>query len=262
MSVCADQPNGRILLDQVSTNGYSNVGADLNVQGLDYTVIDGINDLFQSNQGINVIGGVRAQAGLSTTAKVRLVGGSSGPSFNVDKGGNLLVEDNWYENGITRYPVLNLTGSGYLTLDNVKVAFTGVAASSAVNMTVNSFTGNLTINGGPFSGVSLNITGSNSATNVLVNNSLFNTQNGYPASISNSASKGQISLQGNWLNGVKYPNSGSTNSTWLNSMFSQILQGTNNPLVDRSTPVPIGATDLVLQGIGIEKVTNSFFITN
>jgi len=258
----ADQPSGRILMDQVITNGYANSGAGLNVQGLDYTVIDGINDQFQGAQGVNVIGGARAQSGLSTTARVSLVGGFTGPSFNVDKGGNLLVEDSWYENGVTRYPVLNLTGSGYLTLDNVKLAFTGSAAASTPNMNVNNFTGRLTINGGAFSGVSLNITGSNSATNVLVNNSLFNTQNGYSASISNSASKGQISLQGNWLNGQKYSNLGSTNSTWLNSMFSQILQGTNHPLVDRSIGVPTGATNLVLQGIGMENITNGVSITN
>ena len=121
------------------TNGYANSGAGLTVQGLDYTVIDGINNLLQGVQGVNVIGGSRAQSGLSTTARVSLVGGSNGPSFNVDKGGNLLVEDNWYENAVTRYPFLNLTGNGYLTVDNVKVAFTGNAASSSPNMNVNNF---------------------------------------------------------------------------------------------------------------------------
>jgi len=259
----ADQAGGKILLDQVTSNGYDGSGQALNVTGLNQTVVNGINDQLQGTAGINVVGGNNV-----TTASVNMFGGSNGPSFNVGNNGNLLVQDNWYENGNIKYPVFNLTGSGNLTLNSIYDQYYG-SPNSTPNMNVNNFTGKLTVNNSVLLGDQLNISGSNPNMNVLVMNSLFKTQGNNTLGITNTATGGTVSFQGNALfpsdqnTSQVYPNSGNASPAFISSMLGQITQNTSiNPLMDISTPVPSGTTDIVLQGLHFSRVTGAISITN
>ncbi len=257
-----DQSGGKILMDQVVSNGYDGSGQALNVTGLDQTVVNVINGQLQGTKGINVAGGNNV-----TTASVNLMGGSNGPDFEVNNNGNLLVQDNWYESGKAN-PVFNLTGSGNLTLDSIYDQYYGPALT-APNMNVNNFTGKLTITNSVFLGDKLNISGNNSNTNVLVMNTLFKAQGSNPLGITNNATAGNISFQGNSIfpsnqnTSQVYPNSGNASPAFVNSMLGQITASANiNPLVNMSTVVPSGTTDLVLQGIHISAVSSAISISN
>jgi len=253
-----DQSGGKILMDQVTSNGYDGSGQALNVTGLNQTVVNVINGQLQGTKGINVAGGNNV-----TTASVNLMGGSNGPDFEVNNNGNLLVQDNWYENGSTRYPVLNLSGSGKLTIDDSLFAYTGSASKSTPNINLNSFTGNLTLSNDVLAGVSMNIPANNSTARILVNNTQFEASNGVSASISNSSTSSNVSFQGVYLNGSSYSNSGSASPAFISSMLGQITASANiNPLVNMSTLVPSGTTDLVLQGIHISAVSSAISISN
>jgi Pectate lyase superfamily protein len=267
-----DRPSGRILLNQTNVNPFSGstTGVALRVEGLDYTTVDAINTSIGGDRGaINVLGGPQAMAGQPTTARVQLYGGTygsfgSGPSYNVDKGGHLIVRDVWYENGGSggrRTPTLQLSGSGTVTLDNMKQAYPGNAAGSTPTIGIDGFSGQLTLNGIEFSGAVNEVKGNNPETNILILDSILGSPEGIPP-FSSSASAGQVSLLQNAIptsNGVvHYPNQGTTDPTWLRSMLATLRQ---EKLADRSLPLPSDVTDLTLLRVGLENVSDGFIIT-
>ncbi len=257
-----DRPGGRILLDRSLANpfGEGTIDIGLRVEGLDYTTVDAINTTIGGNRGgIRVLGGPLTRAGQPTTARVQLYGGGgasygTGPNYYVDNGGRLVVRDAWYEKGGSRTPMLQLSGgSGTVTLDNMLQAY---AEGSTPTITIDGFSGQVTLNGIDFTNNSIiEVKGNNPATNVLLLSSNF--QDNSPPVFSNSATAGQVSVLGNGVSEQQYPNQGTTDPTWLRSMLAPLRQ---EKLADRSLPLPSDVTDLTFLRLGLEGVTDGFVI--
>lgn len=262
-----DQVGGRIFLDQAQASAFVNTGAGLQVKGLDYTTVDAINHQFGGDKGIRVIGGAKTKSGELTASRVNLFGGSSGsvgagPSFQVNDGGRLIVRDSWYENGKTRTPMLQLSShnTGTITLDNMRQQYFAKGVGDSPVITIDGFSGQVTINGVSFTGAVLETKGSNTDTNVLLLSSIFGSQEGI-VPLSDSASTGQISFIQNWTTASsksqQYTNQGTVDPNWLYSMLAPLRQ---EQLADRSLPVPSDVTDLALIRVGLESVSDGFTI--
>jgi hypothetical protein len=96
----ADQANSRVYMLEATLNG--STLANLFSDGLDNTVVESqdIEHAAAVETSVLVTGGLDAQKGNSKGGKTVLFGGSGGNnkiSFNVSKGGNLMVQDTWYE---------------------------------------------------------------------------------------------------------------------------------------------------------------------
>ncbi|MFQ4140782.1 glycosyl hydrolase family 28-related protein [Chlorogloeopsis sp. ULAP02] len=265
-----DQQQGHILLDQTITNMLTTTGTAMTVDGLDYTVINGINHrFFGILKGVTVIGGALTADGESTTARVNLFGGSSGafkegPSFHVDNGGRLMIQDSWYENGSNRSPMLHLTGSGTITLDNMKQQFYGSAAGSSPTIIVDEFSGKVTLGNIHFMGGTVSIQGNNTNTNFLLFGSALRAQDNIVASFSNSSTAGRIVTLNNNVGpnsgtgSVRHmSNTGTINAEWMRSMLSQLRQ---DKLADPKESIPSDVTDLILLRVGVENVTNGITV--
>lgn len=260
-----DRPGGRILFIQPKNNAWYSNGTGLRVEGLDYTTVDVINGLIGAKlEAIRVLGGPNTKAGKPTTARVNLFGGFNGsvgvgPSFHVNDGGHLMVQDHWYENGGRRTPMLRLSGSGTVTLDNMKQAYTDKAKGSTPTIEIDGFSGQLTLNGIVFSGAVTEVKGSNPDMNVLLLSSI-GSQEGI-APFSSSATAGQVSFLQNWITtssgAEQYPDRGTTDTTWLRSMLAPLRQ---EKLADRTFPVTSDVTDLTFLRVGIENVSDGFVI--
>ncbi len=255
-----DQPGGRIFLNQTNINpfGTSTTGVALRVEGLDHTTVDAIATSIGGDRGgILVLGGPLTMAGQPTTARVHLYGGTygsfgAGPTYHADNGGHLMVRDVWYEKGGFRTPMLQLSGSGTVTLDNMLQAY---AEGNTPTITIDEFSGQLTLNGIAFTNAIIEVKGNNPAMDVLLLSSNF--QDNSPPVFSNSATGGQVSVLGNWVSEQQYPNQGTTDPNWLRSMLAPLRQ---EKLDDRSLSVPSDATDLTLLRVGLENVSDGFVI--
>ncbi len=114
-AVNVDQPGARVFMEQTHTDG---TGYGLVVDGLDHTYVE---LRAHGHGGVQVLGGAEAAAGKRPAGLTALFCGGSGRtasdlginSYNVDRGGRLLVRDIWYEG--SEYHFLNLTGSGEFT---------------------------------------------------------------------------------------------------------------------------------------------------
>jgi hypothetical protein len=134
----------------------------------------------------------------------------------------------------------------------------GVGDSPVI--TIDGFSGQVTINGVSFTGAVLETKGSNTDTNVLLLSSIFGSQEGI-VPLSDSTSTGQISFIQNWTTASsksqQYTNQGTVDPNWLYSMLAPLRQ---EQLADRSLPVPSDVTDLALIRVGLESVSDGFTI--
>jgi hypothetical protein len=261
-----DRPGGRILLSQPKNNAWTSNGTGLRVEGLDYTSVDIINGLIGAKrEAIRISGGPNTKAGNSASSRVNLLGSASGsigtePTFQVTDGGQFTVQDAWYENGGVRTPILRLSGSGTVTIDNMKQAYTGRAVGSTPTIEIDGFSGQITINGVAFSGATVETKGNDPTTNVLLLSSIFGSQ-GSIAPLTDSATDGKISFLQNWTTtsgrGQQHTNQGTIDPGWLYSMLAPLRQ---EKLADRSLPVPSDVTDLTLVRVGLESVSDGFTI--
>lgn len=259
----ADQIGGHIFLDQTQIDPVNTSGAGLIVDGLDHTVIDAINHQLNANsKGITVMGGPATASGQSTTARVNLVGGTSsaigaGPSFHVDKGARLMVQDTWFESGSTRTPILKLSGSGTVTLNSMKQQFYGKAAGTSPTVSIEGFSGKVTLGSILLLASHINVLGNNPNTNVLTFGSTFASQNNITSTFSNNSTAGRVAtLQNNTsLPGSNiaqnFPNTGTVDASWMNSMLSQLRQ---DKLLLPTT------NSLIIQRVGIEAASNGYII--
>jgi hypothetical protein len=258
----ADRQGGHIFLNQTMVDPFNTRGTGLIVNGLDNTVVDAINHQIISNsRGISVLGGPATASGQATTARVNLVGGGSGaigqgPSFHVDQGARLMVQDAWYESGSRRTPILRLTGSGTVTLNSMYQQFFNGAAGTSPTISVDNFSGRLTMGGINFFASSVNIQGNNPNTNVLLFGSGLYRQNNVASNFTNNSSGGRVAtLNNNTSNSPgttqHVPNTDNIDSNWLNSMLSQLRQDT----IKAPT-----ANSLIMQRVGVEAANDAFII--
>jgi hypothetical protein len=142
-----DQRNGRVFLEQVLV---SSDGIGLLVDGLRQTNVVGHNFGHGSNKaiGVKVVGSGKETPG----GKVLIFSGASsnnGLSYDVSRGGWLLVRDMWYESG-TEPRFMRCTDSGTFTLDGAVVAHNRKADAPGIE--VENFRGRLSFLGCCFTG--------------------------------------------------------------------------------------------------------------
>ncbi|WP_276745785.1 glycosyl hydrolase family 28-related protein [Chlorogloeopsis fritschii] len=260
-----DQQGGHILLDQALTHRVTNTGTGMMVDGLDHTVINAINHQFWGvSKGVTVLGGSLSADGKSTTAQVNLLGGFSGatgegPSFHVDNGGRLMVQDSWYEES-TRTPMLHLTGSGTVTLNSMAHMFAQNATFPTI--LIDGFSGKVTLGSIYSSASTITVQGNNPTTNVLLFGSRLSDQKELASNFSNNSTNGHIVTLNNnhsTISGTTehLSNTATIDNEWLRSMLSQLRQ---DKLADPTQSIPSEATDLTLQRVGVENVTNGIIV--
>jgi hypothetical protein len=160
-----DQPDGRVTADQVWARG-SQFG--FWIGPLKYTTVQ-LSDSYPrstSPQGVML----RAEG-----SRVSLFGGAtSGPGccFAVDKGGQLLVRDTWYEGPSPR--ILHLTDTGAFTLDGASLYCNPKGGLAEAPLVVDGFRGPVTLLGVKLSGATwVSVKGDTPETQVLFAGSIY-----------------------------------------------------------------------------------------
>ena len=175
----ADQPNGRVFMDQANTSTF-NTGTSFGLNGLfvdrlDQTIVE-LRDFGQGSWTLStdpdqvmtrVLGGRwRDTNDPGATSRVNIFAGSGGGlplSFQVEAGGRLMAQDMWFEGAATRFA--KLSDSGTLTLNAQFIAFYSESPLPAIEL--DDFRGRLTLVNVPFAASRLSIGGQGSQTQVL-----------------------------------------------------------------------------------------------
>jgi len=144
----ADQANSRVYMLEATLNGSTQ--ANLFSDGLDNTFVESqdIEHAAAVETSVLVTGGPDAQTGNSKGGRTVLFGGSGGNnkvSFSVSKGGNLMVQDTWYE-GPNRSTFATVSDSGrsksQFTIEGSRGA---LPKGNGPAVLVNNLNGNVTI---------------------------------------------------------------------------------------------------------------------
>jgi hypothetical protein len=138
----ADQKGGRVFLQE-----FHQMGGQLGllVNQLDHTIVFGQDNGFAGiKRAISVIGGPLAAQGKPAKGRTILYNGAESNntlSHEVTNGGNLMVQDGWYEGGI-KSTWVKLTGKGFFTADGNHIS-TPLHTNSP-SIIVNNFSGRAT----------------------------------------------------------------------------------------------------------------------
>ena len=275
----ADQPGGRVYLEQPEVNAFSTPGTALLVDGLDWTLVEARQTTMGSinSSAIKIIGGAQTANGQATTARVNIFGGTYGssataPTIDVSGGGRLLIQDYWYENGSRRTPFLRLTDAGTVTLQSFKAQYHTLATGTTPTFSVNGLRGKLTMLAGAFYGAGpITVEGGNLNTNVFLSGSVLawqgNGQNCYFTTFVNNAAAGKIGTLNNIFNPVcgrtwdgnqPLSNQGPlTDAVWLRDM---LRQGRTQRRSNLLQPIRPGSTDVRIFRVAFEAVNNGIKI--
>ena len=242
----ADQLGGRVYGQQlyISWSLQSNILADhLNSALLEFR---GLLHDYAGVKSIDVIGGNQP-----TTGRVNVFGGSSGSNlatavvYDVTNGGQLLVQDMWYEGSTPR--LARLTDRGTFTLQGARIAPYSQSAVPVVE--VNGFHGNVTL-AGVLLNSTISVSNAQNDTNVL----LMGLE-GYQANyVTTDGSLNNFALLNSHLydfnlGSYPIPNQGSTSPSFLRSMLSP----TRTARPDALNPLPAGTTDVKLYRVAIQQ---------
>jgi hypothetical protein len=138
-----DQSGSRIFLQEYNQESG---GIGMIANQLDHTLVEGQDIQFAGMQkAISIVGGSLAAAG--TPAEGRTIfysGAQSGnnTSYQVSSGGNLTIEDSWYEGGTEKSTYADLSGKGFFTADGDHIATPQYTDVPSVK--VNNFSGKAT----------------------------------------------------------------------------------------------------------------------
>jgi hypothetical protein len=118
----ADQKGSRVYLQEfIQMGGNQGLIADQ----LDHTTVLGYNVEFSGLQkAVNVIGGRLAAEGRPAEGRTIIYSGAESSnriSHEVHNGGNLMVQDTWYEGG-NKSTFANLSGNGFFTADGDRIS--------------------------------------------------------------------------------------------------------------------------------------------
>lgn len=118
----ADQKGSRVYLQEfIQTGGNQGLIADQ----LDHTTILGYNVEFSGLQkAVSVVGGRLAAAGRAAEGRTIIYSGAESSnriSHEVSNGGNLMVQDTWYEGG-NKSTFANLSGNGFFVADGDRIS--------------------------------------------------------------------------------------------------------------------------------------------
>jgi hypothetical protein len=138
----ADQKGARIFLQEVNQSGGQ---TGLLINQLDHTLILGHDIQFSGlKKAISVVGGPLAAAGTPAEGRTIIYSGAESGnalSHEVSNGGNLMVQDTWYEGG-NKSTYVNLSGKGIFTADGDRIATP--QHTDVASVTVRNFSGKAT----------------------------------------------------------------------------------------------------------------------
>ncbi len=138
----ADQKGSRVFLQEFHQNG-GHVGMLAN--RLDHTIILGYDIQFSGlKKAVSVIGGPLAAAGTPAEGRTIIYSGAESGndvSHEVSSGGNLMVQDSWYEGG-NKSTYVKLSGKGIFTADGDHIATP--RQTNVPSVIVNNFSGKAT----------------------------------------------------------------------------------------------------------------------
>ena len=145
----ADQPGGRIVADQLNTNGPRDERhgrtAALRVRGLGRTNVH-LRALQGSGNGgswVDVVGPGEGAAAESTVAVLTGATGSAAGQYDVSEGGRLVVRGVYHERSSGSLTGLHLTGSGTLSIDATRFSY--ATSPDAPTIAADSFRGLFTL---------------------------------------------------------------------------------------------------------------------
>jgi hypothetical protein len=254
-----DQSGSRVFMHQAEFNVNQ---SNLFVNGLDNTNVLAYNSRFSEAPGIsvNVVGGPLASGGNPQQGRTIIYaaneGYDKGVSYEVSKGGNLLIRDEWYEANQANV-FLNLYGLGTCVVEGCQIAAPNTSAVPQISL--KDFSGKASlINTWLFDTVS--ISGNGSQTNFLGLGVQFGdrTMTSQPAAISyiKNTSSGVADLRSlncrandnahsfdPYTSGSYAVNDiGNTDSTFIANMF----QSSRNVHAQVLTSLPSGISDVRL----------------
>ena len=138
----ADQANSRVYLQE-----FNQIGGQIGLLAnqLDHTLVLGHDTEFSGvKKAVSVVGGVHANAGSPDEGRTIIYDGAESNNFlahQVSNGGNLMVQDSWYEGG-SRNIYADLSSNGIFTADGDHI--TGQQYSDVPSVKINNFSGTAT----------------------------------------------------------------------------------------------------------------------
>lgn len=246
-----DQPDGQILLDQVSAGGCSQLG--MLFDGLTKTRVEtqGSGSGGNAGPGLTVTGG-----GDKTAAWVGFFGGAGANNQQthvVKNGGKLVVWDTWYETAVSakdsepRY--IHLTDRGNLTFFNGHIATLPgkEARRDLASVDLDGFVGRFTLIGAMFNTMNpqIRLAGNGEGMKALVLGTGFGEANPY---LDNQAPAAKVAVLASTQNLKSLPTIGKPSPEFLREM----LQDARTVLPTRWQPAPAGATDLRLHRVTVK----------
>lgn len=249
-----DQPEARIFMEHVWTFGaaVNNLlvdrldNADVSLQDLTHGRAAGVS--------LRVIGGAGQAAGNFTRGRVDLFGGGAGAgnlSYQVERGGRLMVQDCWFEGPEPGF--MRLTDAGTFTLNNALIAAGdpnhGGAGEGLAE--IGDFQGPVSLLNTTFTHTRAVVSGNGSATDVLflgcVGLDVLGATNG-ETYLDNESPNAHVEQLMSASSGLQIPNAGNGGPVFLRQMLSQLRTETPRRLV----PLPAGVTDVRIYGVGVE----------
>jgi hypothetical protein len=257
----ADQMGGRIYFDQLDVKGCSQVG--LFVDSLTNTSVTLANFYHEGNPvSVRVAGGSAIPDYNSAAGQVSVFGGASaanGLSYDMSKGGKLLVRDVWYEASTagTSPRFMVCTNSGWFTLSGAQVALLQSKTNTPV-IEISNFVGRLSFLASQFtfSNNAVSVKGQQTNTAVMLLGSLLNTTPQFNAPGAQTSMVQSFQTQDN-LTFNPLTDTGSTNPDFLKRMLAQI-RSTRPPSL---SPIRSGVTDVRIRRVIVESARTGVHLT-
>ena len=243
-----DQPSTQLIVDQAQLQEGDAVSVKFD--GIEHAIAELHSTyVLGSSTGVDVIGGTYRAAGVGALGVTNYYSGSAqsagtSTSFNVSRGGKLLVQDNWHDGGATSPRNFVLSGSGTLTEQVGEVDM-----SSETPFEIGDFAGKVTLIGLTFNGGFLTNPG-RGTTNLLALGLDGNSVSYQPQSSGNLVAS-------NILNeyydngGHQIPSGPPPDLKWLRSMFAQTRSQYPVPRL----PLAQGASRLRLARLDADTMT-------
>lgn len=243
----ADQSGSQVRIEQANIRSTAQDGVRIN--RLNHTMVE-LRAFYQDqNQGVGlrVIGGSLQAAGVQTTSRVNVFGGTASNntlSYDLQQGGRLLVQDIWFESGEAHFVHLRDTGS--FTLQGARIAVPLPATLPTI--LADDFRGTLTVLATALKG-SLVIQGEGQHSRILAAGLQFEGADGYFA---NTSSQAQVTLLNNRTYvGESRPvaNQGDDNANFIRTMLSS----TRSEKPGSLTNLPLGVSDIRLYRVAVSQ---------
>jgi len=258
-----DTPGSRVTLFGIDTSGTSQGVVS---EGLDQAIVEARSTAIAGNSiGVKIAGGISGQTKATTFGGYRSFGGSDGSwgldgyTYDVQSGGQIIIEDTWRDASGGSPNFVHLTDSGTLSLECGLYATPGTAAFS-----IDGFNGDVSLIGyqewgGGEDGLGGRITVSGDASHLRF--LVLGVQGRASSSfLENTATGGDIGFVMNTAthNGIiPLPDQGKSDSGFIRSMFSNVRHVHTTPLLStrpEQTDVRFDQVRLDLVKTGIHLV--------